>query len=208
MGNLNLILFISIVSPLTMMAFVYKGKSRVSLIFLIVGITVCLFCGELNGILFDLLHFDTKYYANNITPIVEEISKALPIMYYAFLYKPKKQNLLEGAIGVGIGFAILENAFVLASNISTISIPTAFVRGFGSGMVHGVCTLAVGYGMTFVHTRRKLFYTGTTALLSAAVVYHSIYNNFVQSDYQWAGYLLPMLTFIPLFVMLKRKKIL
>ncbi len=68
---------------------------------------------------------------------------------------------------------------------------------------HGVCTLAVGYGMTFVHTKRNLFYTGTVALLAVATIYHSVYNTLVQSQHQLAGFLLPVVTFIPVFIILQ-----
>ena len=208
MGNLNLILFISIAAPLAMMLCIYRGKSRISLLFLLLGVTVCLFCGELNGLLLRLTPFSRRYFTENITPLVEEVCKAMPILVYAFLFRPKRQTLLESAIAVGVGFALLENAFSLAGSVATVSVPIALARGFGSGMMHGICTLAVGYGMTFVHSRRKLFYTGTTALLSTAIIYHSIYNTLVHSGVPFLGYLLPMLTFIPLTVVLRRKKVL
>ena len=208
MGNLNLILFISIVTPLAMMLAVYKGKSRVSLLFLLLGIIVCLFCGELSGLVVQYVPCSLRYFKCNVTPAIEEICKALPILVYAFLFRPKKQALLESSIAVGVGFAVLENTFILASNVNSVSVGLALVRGFGAGMMHGVCTLAVGYGMTFVHSRRKLFYTDTTALMAVAIVYHSIYNTLVQSNYQQAGFALPLLTFVPLIVVLKKKKVL
>lgn len=208
MGNLNLILCISIIAPLAMMLFVYKGRSRVSLLFLLIGVLVCLFCGELDGIIVRKVSCSQLWFKCNVTPLVEEIFKALPIFVYAFLFRPKKQTLLESSIAVGVGFAVLENAFILASSVGAVSIPLALIRGFGAGMMHGISTLAVGYGMTFIHSRRKLFYTGTTALLAVAVVYHSIYNTLVQSDLQWIGFILPIMTFVPLIVVLRKKKVL
>jgi len=208
MEDLSLILFISIAAPLAMMLFVYKGKSRTALLFLLIGVFVCLFCGELNGFVLRFVPFSETYYTVNCTPLFEEICKAVPILVFAFLYQPKKQTLLESAVAVGVGFAVLENAVILAESVSIVSVPLALVRGFGAGMMHGVCTLAVGYGMTFVHTRRKLFYTGTTALLSAAVIYHAVYNALAQSRYQIIGFLLPICTMVPVAVLLRRKKLL
>ena len=37
--------------------------------------------------------------------------------------------------------------------IENVPAVNALIRGFGAGMMHGVCALAVGDGMTFVHTR-------------------------------------------------------
>lgn len=204
MGNLNLILFISFAAPLLMTLFVCKGKARTLLMFLFFGTVVCLFCGEFSPIIMKLLPFDQKYFTSNFTPLFEEIFKAVPILVYAFLFKPKKRTLLECAILVGVGFAMLENAFILGKTASSVSVISALIRGFGAGMMHGICTLAVGYGMTFVHTRRKLFYTGTLGLLSVATIYHAVYNTLVQSSHQSVGFLLPVLTFIPVLIILNR----
>ena len=204
MGNLNLILFISFAAPLLMTLFVCKGKARTLLTFLFIGTVVCLFCGEFSAVIMRSLPFDRKYFTSNFTPLFEEVFKALPILFYAFAFKPKRRTLLECAVLVGVGFAVLENAFILGGAASTVSVTVALIRGFGAGMMHGVCTLAVGYGMTFVHTRRKLFYTGTVALLAAAVIYHSVYNSLVQSQHQLVGFLLPVVTFIPVLVLLKK----
>ena len=204
MGNLNLILFISFAAPMLMTLFVCKGKARTLLTFLFIGTVVCLFCGEFSAIIMDTLPFDRQYYTSNFTPLFEEVFKALPILFYAFMFKPKKRTLLECSILVGVGFAVLENAFILGGAASSVSVANALIRGFGAGMMHGLCTLAVGYGMTFVHTRRKLFYTGTVALLSVAVIYHSVYNTLVQSPHQLVGFLLPVITFIPVLVLLNK----
>ncbi|MBQ0101201.1 MAG: PrsW family intramembrane metalloprotease, partial [Firmicutes bacterium] len=150
MGNLNLILFISFAAPLLMTLFVCKGKARTLLAFLFMGTVVCLFCGEFSTIVMRALPFGRKYFTSNFTPFFEELFKALPILVYAFLFKPKKRTLLECSLLVGVGFAVLENAFILGGAASSVSVTTALIRGFGAGMMHGVCTLAVGYGMTFV----------------------------------------------------------
>lgn len=204
MGNLNLILFISFAAPLLMTLFVCRGKARTLLIFLFFGTVVCLFCGEFSAILLKTLPYDRRYFTSNFTPLFEEVFKAVPILVFAFLFQPKKRTLLECSLLVGVGFAVLENAFILGGSATSVSVVNALIRGFGAGMMHGVCTLAVGYGMTFVHTRRKLFYTGTIALLSTATIYHAIYNTLVQSNHQLVGFILPVATFIPVLILLNK----
>lgn len=71
--------------------------------------------------------------------------------------------------------------------------------------MHSVCTVAVGIGISFVRTKKKLFYCGTAALLMMAVTYHAIYNTIVMSPYRLYGFLLPILTYIPLMVFFIRK---
>ena len=58
MENLNLILFISFVAPLFMTLLVFKGSSRTTLLFLLLGMVVCLFCGEFDAVLLGLLRVD------------------------------------------------------------------------------------------------------------------------------------------------------
>ena len=206
MGNLNLILFISFAGPLVMTLFVCRGKARTLLLFLLIGLVVCLFCGEMNTIIMNMLSCDRRVFTRNFTPLIEEVCKALPILAYVFLYRPDRRTLLECSLLVGVGFAVQENALILSGMAGTVSLSLALIRGFAAGISHGLTTLAVGYGMSFVHTRRKLFATGTLALLSAAVIEHSLYNTLVQSEHELVGFLLPVLTFIPVIILLKKTK--
>ena len=209
MGSINLMLYLSIATPLFMMLFICEKKTRRVLFFMLCGISICLISGQISGYLYSLINSTVTYtyFTVNITPTIEELLKSVPIVTYAFVKRHDDRTVLECAIAVGVGFAILENAFVLSSNIDIISIPLALARGFGSGMMHGLCTLAVGYGMTFVLYRRKLFYTGSVALLGAAVMYHSLYNILAQSQYQLVGFILPMLTFIPILIIMKKRDV-
>ena len=75
--------------------------------------------------------------------------------------------------------------------------PGALIRAFGAGLMHGMCALLVGVGISFVKKQRKLFVVGAFGLLSTAIVYHGIYNILIQSQYSIAGALLPMATYIP-----------
>lgn len=79
-------------------------------------------------------------------------------------------------------------------------------HAFGTGLMHGMCTLLVGVGISFVKKRRKLFAVGTFGLLSTAIVYHGIYNILIQSEYSMVGALLPIVTYMPFFVWRLRLK--
>lgn len=204
MGNLNLILFVSFALPLIMSFFVCKGRVRASVIFLFIGMCVCLFCGELSAVVLNALPYDRSFFASNIGPFFEELFKAFPILIYAFMFKPERQKLYECAVMDGIGFAVLENAFILGGASSTVSLVDAVMRGLGAGIMHGLCTLAVGYGMSFVHTKRKLFRTGTVAMLAVATIYHATYNTIVSSAHLWLGVLLPVVTLVPVLLLMNQ----
>lgn len=192
-----------------MMLFVCTGRTRTFIFSFLSGVLVCLFCGEVDGYLIRVIGCSRQVFTCNVTPLVEEIFKAFPVFVYAFTERPSRQHLMEYALAVGVGFAVLENAFILASNLASnpasVSIPLAIIRGFGSGMMHGICTMAVGFFLSYVHTRRKLFFPGTIALLVVATVYHSIYNRYAQSAYPLVAFLLPTVTFIPILLVLRKR---
>lgn len=200
MDNLIYILFISIFVPLFLMMAVIDKKSRLPLIFVLVGILVSLFASEINGLILKYFPIDEYKVSINIAPVTEEILKVLPVLFYAIVISDKKETLFTISIAIGIGFAILENAYILLINYENFFMITGIIRGFGTGLMHGMCTLLVGFGISFVKKKKKLFFIGTFALLATAITYHSIFNMLVQSPYQIVGALLPIATYTPFFI--------
>ena len=200
MGTLIYILFISIFFPLLLMMLLVEEKARLPIAFMMVGIFVSVFASEVNGVLLNVLNL-SKYDATiTIAPISEELLKALPVLFFAIVVSDRKEKLFTASMATGIGFAILENAYYLIINYETFSFMSALVRGFGTGLMHGMCTLLVGFGISFIRKKRKLFAVGTFALLTTAVTYHSIFNMLVQSKYSIIGAFLPLVTYLPFFI--------
>ena len=199
MENLIYILFISVFVPILLMAFLVEKKSRLPISFMLVGIFVSVFVAEVNGLIRSFLTMDNFQFTIIVTPITEEIIKALPILIYATLISDKKETLFTAAMATGIGFAVLENAYYLLNDYS-FNMMDAIIRAFGAGLMHGMCTLLVGVGISFAKKRSKIFVVGTFALLSTAITYHGIYNMLVQSSYMTIGFVLPIVTYIPFFV--------
>ena len=206
MDNLIYILFVSIFIPILLMACLVEKKSRQPMIFFLIGIFLSVFASEINAYLRGILSMSTFEITIIVTPISEEILKAFPILVFATVFMPKKEALFTASMAVGIGFAVLENAFYLLTS-NSFNMIDAMIRAFGAGLMHGMCTLLVGVGISFVKKKQKLFVVGTFALLSTAITYHGIYNMLVQSDFEVIGYLLPITTYIPFVVWrIKRKK--
>ena len=206
MDNLIYILFVAIFVPIMLMAFLVEKKARQPIIFVLIGIFVSVFASEINAYLRGILPMSEFEITIIATPISEEILKAFPILLFATLFAPKKEALFTASMAVGIGFAVLENAFYLL-NADSFNMFDAMVRAFGAGLMHGMCTLLVGVGVSFVKKKSKLFVVGTFALLSTAITYHGIYNMLVQSDLRVIGYLLPISTYIPFVVWRIKKKL-
>lgn len=205
MDALIYILFVAIFIPILLMACLVEKKARQPMIFFLIGIFLSVFASEINAYLRSLLSMSTFEITIIVTPISEEILKALPILFFATVLAPKKEALFTASMAVGVGFAVLENAFYLL-NSDSFNMIDAVVRAFGAGLMHGMCTLLVGVGISFVKKKQKLFVVGTFALLSTAITYHGIYNMLVQSDFEVIGYLLPITTYIPFVVWRIKKK--
>ncbi len=205
MDHLIYILFVSVFVPILLMACLIEKKARQPIIFVLIGIFASVFAAEVNGLLRGLLPMSAYEITIIVTPISEEILKAVPILVFATVLGARKEALFTASMAVGIGFAVLENAYYLLNDAS-FSMIDAIIRAFGAGLMHGMCTLLVGVGISFVKTKKKVFVVGTFALLSTAITYHGIYNMLVQSDYTVIGVLLPIATYIPFVVWRLKKK--
>ena len=209
MENANVILFCCLIVPLGMMLLLVKDRARQLIGFLIYGIVMCLLAGELNGLILHKTELTEYYISVNIAPIIEECLKAALIIAFAYFAKPDRQFLIESSLAIGVGFATLENCCILMETTQRITIGWALVRSFGAGLMHSVCTLAVGYAMSFINdkNKRRLAHPATVAALAAAIIYHSIYNILVQSSGKAMGILLPVVTYVALiFIVGKQKK--
>jgi RsiW-degrading membrane proteinase PrsW (M82 family) len=181
------------------MALLVEKKARLPISFMLAGIFVSVFASEVNAVLAKSLNMSTYDITVVVTPMTEEILKSLPILYYALFVSDKKEKLFTASMATGIGFAVLENAYYLL-NSPNFTMLSAIIRAFGAGLMHGMCTLLVGVGISFVKKKSKLFAVGTFGLLSTAIVYHGIYNILIQSEYSIIGALLPIATYIPFLV--------
>lgn len=203
------ILAICISAPLILMSALADAKSRRLLGFMILGMYVAVLASEINAILAFLFRdsMDHFHLTITITPVCEEILKALPLLFTAVVFCDKRERLFQRAMSIGLGFAILENTFILIKNVEAVSLLWAMIRGFSSGLMHALCTISIGIGISLVKKRKKLFVCSTFAWLIAASIYHSIYNMLVQSDYWYVGVVIPAISYLPVAVVIKKRKL-
>jgi len=198
MANLTVILFLCATVPMGPALYMIPDKrSRLFLGYMLLGMVVCLIASEINSLLLSFYGGDTHFVSCNITPIVEEVLKALPVLYFAFFFSDDRDTLLSISFAMGLGFAILENMVILVGSLSRVTIPWAIVRGFGAASMHSACTSMVGRGIVYVHKRRKLFYCGTFSLLIYAVIAHALFNTLIQSQSRPAAYGVVLAIYIP-----------
>ncbi len=204
MDSLMWNLFICIALPMALSLFLMKGRARVVVASLVVGMFMCMFAGAVNGLIRKAIGASRIFEITTIyTPMTEEIAKAIPVFLFAVTISDEKERIVPMAMAVGIGFAIIENAYILISEMGSWGPLSALARVFGASLMHGVCTSVVGLGMSLIYKRRKLFVTGTLALLTVAMTYHGIFNALVQSSYSHIGLHLPIFTFVPILILVE-----
>ena len=208
MGNMIIyVLYICFLIPMVLSLFIMEKKSRLVVSFILIGMTVCMIASALNTMIYTRTGRDMLYFTTTVSPVTEEILKALPILFYALLFSNDRQKLAQTAFAVGLGFAMMENVILISQNLYSVDLEWAIMRGFGASLMHSICTVTVGIGISFVKKIKKLFYSGTLALLMLAITYHSIYNTLVMSPQRYFGILLPIYTYIPILVFsYKRQK--
>lgn len=184
-----------------------EPKSRKVFVFAILGMTMGIIASQFNAVFLEQMDNDYFNATVNVTPVVEEIAKALPILFYTFVMAKKGENIIPISYAVGFGFAMLENITTFLQTTDSMNILWVLSRCVGAGLMHGICTAAIGFGLSYVKDQKVLFISGTFALLIFAILYHSIFNILVQSEeLKVFGILLPIITYIP-FVALYVKKI-
>ena len=197
MDNVGYIQYCCLMIPMLLSLFVLEKRARVLIGSILAGCTICLFVSELNGPFFLLLNKDRLFFCTTVSPVTEEIFKAVPIIAYAFLFSDKRKDLVQISFALGLGFAIMENMNLLAQSIDTVTVLWAVARCFGAGLMHSLCTTVVGLGISYVKKKKKLFVTGTLALVMAAITYHAVYNTIAMSPYKYFGFVLPLATYLP-----------
>lgn len=190
------IIYICIVVPMLLLLPLLEKHSRYVILFMMTGATVALSAYEVNTIALSFFHIPPAKFCTAFPPVSEELLKAVPVLFFAIAVDDRRDIVLPVAMAVGVGFAILENAYLLTANLTSVTLFWGVLRGFSSGLMHGICTMAVGTGITFVKKHKKLFYTGIFGLLALAITFHAVFNLLVQSEYDWIGFLLPVTIYL------------
>ncbi len=190
------IIFICFAVSILLLMTLLERQARLLLGFMLLGILVAASAYEINTMVQLIFGMSGQDISVRVAPIVEELLKALPVLFYAAFICEDRKTLMPLAMSVGIGFALLENAFLLITYMNRVSLSWAIVRGFSTSLSHGMCTLLVGYGMQFLKLQKKLFYTGIFGLLSLAMTFHAVFNLLIQSPSDWLGMLMPIVTYL------------
>ena len=188
-------IYVCLASPLLIAAICMRGRGHKMMLFLLGGTTVCLLSSYISTYIAAALGVDMLTASLEIAPMVEEIMKFLPILFYLLVFEPNKGEIADGVLMTAVGFATFENACYLTSN-GAAHILHLLIRGFGTGSMHVVCGFVIALGLLYLWDRTWLQLAGTIGLIAVAISYHGIYNILVAQTGTPAiiGYLIPLLT--------------
>ena len=192
-------IFVCVAAPLLVASLCMDKKYLPVFLFSLAGMGTCLLSAYINTFFAQLYNADLINAITQIAPVVEEIMKLLPLLFYLLVFEPKAERISIAVLIVATGFATFENICYLTQN-GAAQLPFLLIRGFGTGAMHIVCGVMVGYGLVYVWPQGWLRVAGTAGLLCVAITFHAIYNLLIAygSTVQYVAYALPIFTVITL----------
>ena len=200
-------ILICITVPLMISLIFITGKARYFAGSLILGMVVCLIAAYISGYLDLAAELGEESTAIFISPIVEEIMKFLPLLFYVMMFLPESDDMYLVALGIGAGFATFENCcYILTSGAE--SLPYILIRGMAVGVMHIVSILFLAIGIEMVRRFRALSVPGLLGALSLSMTFHGLYNLLVSEPglSSVIGYVLPLFTAIILYFPFRRMR--
>lgn len=190
-------IFVCISAPLLIAALCVGRKHCRLFLFCLFGMGACLLSSYINTFFAAAYHADAFVAAVEIAPVVEEIIKLLPLLFYLFVFDPNAEEIKTAVLTIAAGFATFENICYLIQN-GAEQLPLLLFRGCGTGAMHIVCGAIIGYGLMYVWKQTWLTIVGTCGLLGAVICFHGIYNLLIAygSPIQYVAYILPLLTIL------------
>ena len=199
--------FVCLAAPLLLAIVCLRREGRRALIFLLAGMTVCLCSAYVSAFFAGVTGIDVITASHGIAPVVEEVIKFLPVLFYLLVFEPKKNRAISAALLVAVGFATFENVCFLTS-YGTEDLLRLLIRGFGTGAMHVVCGMVVAMGLFFLWDRAWLRAVGVFALLCFVIQFHAVFNVLVNQTGPvfWIGTAIPM-TIVLAYVLFFRRKL-
>ena len=142
-------IFVCIAAPLLVAAFCMGRKYLRFFIFALAGMGACLAAAYVNTF-FAAIYSAPPFNATaEIAPVVEEVMKLLPMLFYLLVFDPEPQKIRPAVLTVAAGFSTFENICYLIQH-GAEHLSFLLIRGFGTGAMHTVCGAIVGYGLMYV----------------------------------------------------------
>ena len=129
---------ICMASPLLIAALCMGKRQTKFFLFCFAGMGACLLSAYINTFLTALYEADAFAATSEIAPVVEEVIKLLPLLFYLLVFEPKAEQIKIAAVIVALSFATFENVCYLIQN-GAEHFSFIFFRGIGTGAMHVIC---------------------------------------------------------------------
>lgn len=174
-------ILICIAIPLIVSLLFLTGSVRKYMAAFLLGMVMCLLSAYIDGFLALVTGMGENNTSIFLSPMVEELMKLLPLMFFMVLTDAKEKTLTMIAVAIGAGFATYENCcYILTSGADNIIY--VLIRGFAVGIMHIVSILALS--IWFILARRlKAFSLPAVAVgVALAMNIHALYNLLVSKE--------------------------
>ena len=171
------IIFLCLTIPMLLMLPLLEIRSRCIVGFMLLGTVTALSAYEINTIVYPMTGLSARSLSELDPPMTEATQSASE--------KPE----------------------VLIDNVGSVTVLWATARGFSASLMHGLCTVVAGTGITYVKKQKKLFYTGTFGLLSISITMHALFNLLIQSDYDYIGMAMPLVLYRLIYWLYKGQRV-
>ena len=187
--------FFCLAAPILVAIFCSDKTRRRSMLFILAGMVACLFSSYISSFLVMAYETDTLIATLEITPMVEEVMKLLPLLFFLLIFNPHRKEAAVESLMVAVGFATLENVCYMTVN-GADNVLHLLIRGFSTGAMHVACGSITALGLSGTWDRRSLRIAGTLGALCMAITWHATYNVLVSQTgaVVMIGYALPILT--------------
>ena len=198
--------YICLAAPMLLAILCIRKDARHSLVFLLAGMTACLLSAYVSAYAAGAMGIDVRSTAHEISPVVEEIIKFIPVAFYLLVFQPERKSAISGAMLVAVGFATFENVCFLTS-YGTSDLLRLLIRGFGTGAMHVVCGMVVSMGLFLLWDQMWLRTVGAFALLCAVITFHAVFNLLVNQTGTifWVGCAIPLMAVMVYLTFLRRR---
>lgn len=201
-------IFLGTIVPIIFLIVILRGENRLVMIFFAWGLVAFMLSLTINNAILTAQRTDIATLSVTWAPVVEELFKALPLVYFFLNSKERRFPVVYFAFAAGIGFSILENCTYLLNNFGSTASPLYYIvlRSITTSLLHGILTAVIGYGIMLLRRLKVLKFPLLFGLFSVAVILHGLFNIYIGSELKIVGLLMPILFYLIGLVLLSQNK--
>ena len=182
-----------------------RGEARRYIAAFLLGMVMCLIAAYISGFLSLVSGMSENDTSIFISPVVEELIKLLPLLFFMVMFQPKDNTFVMLAVFIGVGFATFENCCYILT-FGADSLPYILIRGLAVGVMHIVSILALSIWLIITKQLRAFSFPTSLGGMSLAMVFHALYNLLVSEPgaSRVIGYILPLFTAVCLYPLYRK----